>query len=121
MPPVRCVTKGDTRRVGRARGINVRAFLMKPTPPELIVETIAGACLWEAPPSHSGSYQLARVEWECLNDAIQFAAGNMAQAARLLGMPRHTLYRKLRKYPGHPTDGASVALTGTLRACRSRC
>ncbi|MCG5052636.1 MAG: hypothetical protein KA712_06725 [Myxococcales bacterium] len=42
---------------------------------------------------------LARNEWEYLNEAIYQCRGNLSEAARLLQIPRQTLYRKLRKYP----------------------
>lgn len=42
---------------------------------------------------------LARIEWEYINRTIQRCGGNMAEASRRLGLPRQTLYRKLRKFP----------------------
>lgn len=42
---------------------------------------------------------LARIEWEYINSTIKRCSGNMAEASRRLGLPRQTLYRKLRKYP----------------------
>jgi ActR/RegA family two-component response regulator len=42
---------------------------------------------------------LARIEWEYINSTIQRCGGNMAEASSRLGLPRQTLYRKLRKHP----------------------
>jgi len=42
---------------------------------------------------------LARVEWEHLHRVISDCGGNISQAARLLGIHRRSLQRKLGKYP----------------------
>jgi two-component system response regulator RegA len=42
---------------------------------------------------------LARVEWEHIERVISDCAGNISQAARLLGIHRRSLQRKLAKYP----------------------
>jgi two-component system response regulator RegA len=42
---------------------------------------------------------LARVEWEHMQRVISDCAGNISQAARLLGIHRRSLQRKLEKYP----------------------
>ncbi len=42
---------------------------------------------------------LARVEWEHMQRVIEDCAGNISQAARLLGIHRRSLQRKLSKYP----------------------
>lgn len=43
---------------------------------------------------------LARLEWEHIQQALQETGGNIAAAARLLGMHRRSLQRKLGKRPG---------------------
>ena len=48
-------------------------------------------------PDHVPS--LARVEWEHLQRVISDCNGNISQAARLLGIHRRSLQRKLAKYP----------------------
>jgi two-component system response regulator RegA len=48
----------------------------------------------EGPPS-----TLARLEWEYMNRALLSCRGNVSDACRLLGIPRQTFYRKLRRYP----------------------
>lgn len=42
---------------------------------------------------------LARVEWEHIHRVLQDCGGNISQAARLLGLHRRSLQRKLAKYP----------------------
>ncbi len=42
---------------------------------------------------------LARVEWEHMQRVISDCSGNISQAARLLGIHRRSLQRKLAKYP----------------------
>jgi two-component system response regulator RegA len=42
---------------------------------------------------------LARVEWEHMQRVINDCDGNISQAARLLGIHRRSLQRKLSKYP----------------------
>jgi two-component system response regulator RegA len=42
---------------------------------------------------------LDRVEWEHINRVLADCHGNVSEAARLLGMHRRTLQRKLSKYP----------------------
>jgi two-component system response regulator RegA len=42
---------------------------------------------------------LARVEWEHINRVLADCGGNVSKAARLLGLHRRSLQRKLAKYP----------------------
>ena len=42
---------------------------------------------------------LARVEWEHISRVVTDCAGNISKAARLLGIHRRSLQRKLSKYP----------------------
>ena len=42
---------------------------------------------------------LARVEWEHIQRVLADCSGNVSQAARLLGIHRRSLQRKLAKYP----------------------
>lgn len=42
---------------------------------------------------------LARVEWEHIQRVLSDCEGNVSQAARLLGIHRRSLQRKLSKYP----------------------
>jgi two-component system response regulator RegA len=51
----------------------------------------------ESPPLHTPS--LARVEWEHINRVLSDCGGNVSKAARLLGIHRRSLQRKLSKFP----------------------
>jgi two-component system response regulator RegA len=42
---------------------------------------------------------LARVEWEHIHRVLTDCGGNISQAARLLGLHRRSLQRKLAKFP----------------------
>jgi two-component system response regulator RegA len=42
---------------------------------------------------------LARVEWEHIQRVLSDCSGNISQAAKLLGIHRRSLQRKLAKYP----------------------
>jgi two-component system response regulator RegA len=42
---------------------------------------------------------LARVEWEHIQRVLEDCQGNISQAAKLLGLHRRSLQRKLSKYP----------------------
>ena len=53
----------------------------------------------EAPDVPETVPTLARVEWEHMQRVIEDCAGNISQAARLLGIHRRSLQRKLSKYP----------------------
>lgn len=54
------------------------------------------------PPAGSISHavpSLARVEWEHIQRVLTDCGGNVSQAAKLLGLHRRSLQRKLSKYP----------------------
>lgn len=50
-------------------------------------------------PAPAGTPSLARVEWEHINRVLADCGGNVSQAARLLGIHRRSLQRKLAKFP----------------------
>ena len=52
------------------------------------------------PAAHSVP-SLARVEWEHIQRVLTDCEGNVSQAAKLLGLHRRSLQRKLSKYPPH--------------------
>jgi two-component system response regulator RegA len=53
----------------------------------------------DAPAAPQTVPTLARVEWEHMQRVIADCDGNISQAARLLGIHRRSLQRKLTKYP----------------------
>ena len=76
-------------------------YLSKPADADQILavyETLRSAnrCALEAPETVP---TLARVEWEHMQRVIGDCAGNISQAARLLGIHRRSLQRKLAKFP----------------------
>ena len=52
-----------------------------------------------AAPEITAVPSLARAEWEHINRVLTDCGGNISQAARLLGLHRRSLQRKLSKYP----------------------
>ncbi len=50
-------------------------------------------------PAPSDLPSLARVEWEYISRVLHATDGNISLAARVLGIERSTLQRKLKKYP----------------------
>lgn len=78
-------------------------FLSKPADAEQILDAyrkIAEGTMNPAdePPSHAVP-SLARVEWEHIQRVLADCNGNVSQAAKLLGLHRRSLQRKLSKYP----------------------
>jgi two-component system response regulator RegA len=69
------------------------AFERAKTPPGEPLPASLGALEPKNVPS------LARAEWEHINRVLTDCGGNISQAARLLGLHRRSLQRKLSKYP----------------------
>jgi two-component system response regulator RegA len=77
-------------------------YLTKPATVDEILAAFA-----EADPDEGGESveapesvpTLARVEWEHINRVLAECNGNISQAARLLGIHRRSLQRKLAKHP----------------------
>lgn len=68
---------------------------------ELPAELLTGTAAAVAPPVQEPSGRLEETERLAIVRAVQGAHGNLAQAARSLGVSRSTLYRKLELYqPG---------------------
>jgi two-component system response regulator RegA len=76
-------------------------YLSKPADVDQILSTyetlVSGKPEMETVPSSVPS--LARVEWEHINRVLTDCHGNISHAARLLGIHRRSLQRKLSKYP----------------------
>jgi two-component system, response regulator RegA len=74
-------------------------YLAKPVTADAIVRALLdepGA----GPEPEDTMLPLSRVEWEHIQQAMNETGGNISAAARLLGMHRRSLQRKLAKRPG---------------------
>ncbi len=75
-------------------------YLTKPADVDDIVAAFGRADAPEAVPTVEPTVpSLARVEWEHINRVLADCGGNVSKAARLLGIHRRSLQRKLTKYP----------------------
>ena len=74
-------------------------YLTKP----VSADEIAAACARLRGPMHGSAppvfASLARMEWEYIHRVLADCDGNLSQTARLLGIHRRSLQRKLSKYP----------------------
>ena len=76
-------------------------YLLKPTTVDLILRTLAAQSTDAPPPEPQPTMTpLSRLEWEHIHQALAETNGNVSAAARLLGMHRRSLQRKLAKRPG---------------------
>ncbi len=78
-------------------------YLTKPADVDDVLAAFGRAESAAAAPSSSAEDRavpsLARVEWEHINRVLSDCGGNVSKAARLLGLHRRSLQRKLAKYP----------------------
>ncbi len=72
-------------------------YLTKPVDADQIVAAFDATASRE--PAPQGVPSLARVEWEHIQRVLADCDGNVSGAARLLGIHRRSLQRKLAKYP----------------------
>lgn len=85
--------------------LGAQHYLTKPADVEAILaaferRTDAAAPTPDAPiPIPMETPSLARVEWEHINRVLMDCNGNVSQAARVLGLHRRSLQRKLSKFP----------------------
>ena len=75
--------------------LGAASYLTKPADADQIVAAFDGV----QPPETAEIPSLARVEWEHIQRVLTDCNGNVSQAARLLGMHRRSLQRKLAKLP----------------------
>jgi two-component system response regulator RegA len=73
-------------------------YLIKPATAEMIVRAIRGEAA-SAPQALPTLAPLDRLEWEHIHRALSETQGNVSAAARLLGLHRRSLQRKLAKHP----------------------
>lgn len=73
-------------------------YLLKPVSADTILRALAD----DPPPPEDEEKMvpLGRLEWEHIQQALRTTDGNVSAAARLLGMHRRSLQRKLAKRPG---------------------
>lgn len=82
--------------------LGARGFLQKPASVDEILMALEADfdnVVVSAPDPPSEVPTLARAEWEHINRVLAECQGNVCQAARLLGVHRRTLQRKLAKMP----------------------
>lgn len=72
-------------------------YIAKPVSPAELALMLDGATDLEATRAELPS--LGRVEWEYIHRVLTLTGGNISEAARILGVERSTLQRKLRKLP----------------------
>ena len=75
--------------------LGAASYLTKPADADQIVAAFDGAQL----PNEAEAPSLARVEWEHIQRILTDSGGNISQAARVLGIHRRSLQRKLSKRP----------------------
>jgi len=74
-------------------------YLTKPVTADAIVRALQDETESDSSPEAT-MVPLARLEWEHIQQALSETQGNISAAARLLGMHRRSLQRKLAKRPG---------------------
>jgi two-component system, response regulator RegA len=76
-------------------------YMSKPADADQVLSAFESlrAAPTEGPSVPASVPSLARVEWEHMQRVIADCGGNISQAARLLGIHRRSLQRKLEKYP----------------------
>lgn len=77
-------------------------YLTKPADADQVLEALgtrAGRGVAGAEGPERSAPSLARVEWEHIQRVLAECEGNISQAARVLGIHRRSLQRKLAKYP----------------------
>lgn len=83
-----------------AMRLGARHYMAKPADADQILAALDGAFSPGAGSVPSAEVpSLARVEWEHIQRVLVDCGGNVSKAARLLGLHRRSLQRKLLKYP----------------------
>lgn len=76
-------------------------YLTKPVDPDRLVQALLGPPGFARSPEAADPtvLSLERVEWEHMQRVLTECRGNISRTARLLGIDRRSLQRKLAKYP----------------------
>jgi two-component system, response regulator RegA len=94
-----------------SKHLGVHCFFRKPVSPALVVESLGDT--WPRQPIDEqlcAEPTLEQHEWEYLNQILRKCNGNVSDTSRRLGIPRQTLYYKLRKQPRAATVEKPPAL-----------
>jgi two-component system response regulator RegA len=79
--------------------LGAATYLTKPVDADQIAAALENPRATAVEPAAPMAQPLARVEWEHIQRVLADCGGNVSQAARLLGIHRRSLQRKLSKYP----------------------
>jgi two-component system response regulator RegA len=82
-----------------ATKLGAHYYLTKPTGADDIVEALHRNSAAESVSIREKPLSVSRLEWEHINRVLTANRGNISATARLLGMHRRTLQRKLSKHP----------------------
>lgn len=92
---------GSIATAKEALRLGARDYLTKPVDADQVLAAFDSAIGADASPTVEPGQvpSLARMEWEHIHRVLSDCAGNVSQAARVLGIHRRSLQRKLAKYP----------------------
>ena len=101
LPVVVLTGYGSIATAIEAVRMGARNYLTKPVNPDHLLAALSGA---PSPPEGTAPPPpevptLDRVEWEHIQRVLTQCSGNISQTARLLGLDRRSLQRKLAKNP----------------------
>jgi two-component system response regulator RegA len=74
-------------------------YLTKPADADEILAAFRGGAAAATGHTNWQAMSLGRVEWEHINRVLMECDGNISEAARVLGLHRRSLQRKLTRYP----------------------
>lgn len=102
LPKIRIIVLtgyGSIATAVEAMRLGANDYVTKPTDTEQLETVLHGSATGETPAQPVEPPSLDRVEWEHLQRVLHDNGGNISKTARLLGIDRRSLQRKLQKYP----------------------